>query len=188
MEIPTLYERIRDRLATTMERVGGRLGRGLSAWTLAGPDLCHLLVRVIADPRVSRARRGELVASIVYLVSPIDLVPEALLGPLGVVDDAFVLARLLDCLLNKVPAAIVAEHWAGDPAQLERLQRLAAEGRKIFSLGFKVGVAQLVRRAELPFAAARVASLVRRAASSALRGFASRSEDRSLPWASPNSR
>ncbi|MHC4390986.1 MAG: hypothetical protein ACYS22_06670, partial [Planctomycetota bacterium] len=32
--------------------------------------------------------------------------------------------------------------------------------------------------AELPFAAARVASLLRRAASSALRGFASRYEDR----------
>jgi uncharacterized membrane protein YkvA (DUF1232 family) len=146
MEIPTLYERIRERLAGTMERVGGRLGRGLSAWSLAGPDLCHLLMRVLADSRVTRARRGELVASIVYLVSPIDLVPEALLGPLGIVDDAFVLARMIDCLLNQVPASIVAEHWAGDPAQLKRLQKLAADGRKIFSLGFKVGAAQLVRR------------------------------------------
>jgi uncharacterized membrane protein YkvA (DUF1232 family) len=40
-----------------------------------------------------------VVAVIVYLVSPIDLIPEGLLGPIGVLDDVFVL--LLPFLLRE---------------------------------------------------------------------------------------
>jgi uncharacterized membrane protein YkvA (DUF1232 family) len=41
-------------------------------------------------PAVSRARLGLIVLALAYLVSPVDLVPEAFLALLGLTDDAVV--------------------------------------------------------------------------------------------------
>ena len=38
------------------------------------------------------------VLSAMYLISPVDLMPEALMGPLGLLDDAAVIPILLTCL------------------------------------------------------------------------------------------
>lgn len=38
---------------------------------------------------------------LVYLFSPIDILPEAVLGPLGLVDDAAAIALLIRILLKK---------------------------------------------------------------------------------------
>lgn len=51
-------------------------------------------------PGTSRRRLLLQVAALVYLLSPIDLVPERLLAVLGVADDAVVLAWLASALVN----------------------------------------------------------------------------------------
>lgn len=38
------------------------------------------------------------ILSVVYLVSPVDLLPEAVMGPIGLIDDAAVLPILIACL------------------------------------------------------------------------------------------
>lgn len=43
-----------------------------------------------------------ILAAIAYLISPIDIIPEALLGPLGLADDAAVLAYLIKLLYDKL--------------------------------------------------------------------------------------
>jgi uncharacterized membrane protein YkvA (DUF1232 family) len=50
-------------------------------------------------PVLSRGRLALLVLAVAYLVSPVDLVPEAVLGPLGLGDDAFVAAWLAGAFL-----------------------------------------------------------------------------------------
>jgi uncharacterized membrane protein YkvA (DUF1232 family) len=60
----------------------------------------------------------------VWLVSPIDLLPEFLpvIGPL---DDAVVAALALRYLVRRSGVEVVREHWRGDPATLEALLRAA---------------------------------------------------------------
>ncbi|GIW71620.1 MAG: hypothetical protein KatS3mg102_1162 [Planctomycetota bacterium] len=141
------YEDVRARLSGLAGRLAGRRGARAAAWLLAGPDLLWLLGRVLADERVPRRQRGELIAAALYLASPVDLVPEALFGPVGLVDDATVLSRLLDTLLNRLPARVVEEHWPGDPQALAQLRALAQSGRRLFSLGAATGLRQLLVRA-----------------------------------------
>jgi uncharacterized membrane protein YkvA (DUF1232 family) len=50
-------------------------------------------------PVLSRGRLAMLVLAVAYLVSPVDLVPEAVLGPLGLGDDALVAAWLAGAFL-----------------------------------------------------------------------------------------
>lgn len=45
---------------------------------------------------------GLVIFTIVYIASPIDLIPEGLLGPLGFADDAALIAYLLKRIIDKI--------------------------------------------------------------------------------------
>ena len=46
---------------------------------------------------------AKLVGSIIYLISPVDLMPEVVLGPIGLLDDIAVLIFIIELLLNQLP-------------------------------------------------------------------------------------
>jgi uncharacterized membrane protein YkvA (DUF1232 family) len=92
-------------------------GLGELVWLL--PHLAGLIARLVQDGRVPPRAKATLGLATLYLASPIDLVP-------GYLDDALVVAIILDGLLNQVDREILREHWPGDPASLERAGRVAA--------------------------------------------------------------
>jgi uncharacterized membrane protein YkvA (DUF1232 family) len=98
-------------------------GLGELVWLL--PRLAGLIARLVQDGRVSPRAKATLGLATLYLASPIDLVPD-FVPFLGYLDDALVVAIILDGLLNQVDHEILREHWPGDPASLERAGRVAA--------------------------------------------------------------
>ena len=56
----------------------------------------------------------------IWIASPIDLVPE-FIPVLGPADDAIVAALVLRHVLRHTDRGVLAEHWRGDPATLDRL-------------------------------------------------------------------
>jgi uncharacterized membrane protein YkvA (DUF1232 family) len=88
------------------------------------PDLLRLIARLVGDPLLPRAAKVALGAAMVYLASPIDLIPDFV--PLvGYLDDLLVAALILDGLLNWVDRGLVLKYWPGTPDSLERLARAA---------------------------------------------------------------
>jgi uncharacterized membrane protein YkvA (DUF1232 family) len=81
------------------------------------PNLVVLFRGLLRDPRVSRGSKALVGSAIVWVVSPIDLIPEfiPIAGPL---DDAIVAALVLRHILRRSGVDVVAEHWRGDPATL----------------------------------------------------------------------
>lgn len=104
------YTRLRDRVAGWSERKA--INPKYRDYVLALPDLFHLVVKLMMDPRVDKTSKAVLGAAIAWAVSPIDLLPD-FLGPIGMVDDLLVLALALDYMLDRTPRAVVSEHWAG---------------------------------------------------------------------------
>jgi uncharacterized membrane protein YkvA (DUF1232 family) len=86
------------------------------------PNLVILFKGLFGDERVPVGSKVFLGIAIVWLVSPIDLVPEfiPLLGPL---DDAVVAALVLRHLLKHAGEDVVREHWRGDPRTLGLVMR-----------------------------------------------------------------
>ena len=62
-----------------------------SKYILWAPDLFYLVWKLASDPQVPRSERIKLLAVIAYFVSPLDLIPEGLLGPVGFLDDIVLL-------------------------------------------------------------------------------------------------
>jgi uncharacterized membrane protein YkvA (DUF1232 family) len=101
------------------------LGRRSAAREFASflPNLVLLFKGLAGDQRVSRGSKALLLIGVVWVASPIDLIPEFIpvAGPL---DDAIVAVLILRHILKKAGRDVVSEHWRGDPAVLERLLRL----------------------------------------------------------------
>ncbi len=101
-------------------------GRGGTARQVATflPNLILLFRGLWRDPRVPRGSKLLLGFGLVWLASPIDLIPEfvPVIGPL---DDAIVAALILRSVARRVGKSVLAEHWRGDPATLDTFFRLA---------------------------------------------------------------
>jgi uncharacterized membrane protein YkvA (DUF1232 family) len=76
------------------------------------PNLVRLLVSLLRDPRVSSADKSILAGVVLYVISPIDLLPD-FIPFIGQVDDSYLLAIALLRLLNRADYSVVMDHWKG---------------------------------------------------------------------------
>jgi uncharacterized membrane protein YkvA (DUF1232 family) len=88
------------------------------------PDLARLLTRLVADPVLPRAVKVALGAALVYLLSPIDLIPD-FVPVVGWLDDFMMVAVVVDGVLNWVDRRLVLKYWPGTPDSLDTLARTA---------------------------------------------------------------
>lgn len=99
-------------------------GRRLVARELAVliPNLLLLFRDLIRDPLIPRGPKLILGAAVIWLISPIDLLPEFLpvIGPL---DDAIVAGLALRFLVARAGVQVVRNHWRGEPATLDLILR-----------------------------------------------------------------
>ena len=91
------------------------------------PNLVRLFRGLIGDPRVPRGSKALLFVGAVWLVSPIDLIPEFLPG-IGGIDDAIVAALILRHVVRRAGDEVVREHWKGDPKTIGLILRVAGVG------------------------------------------------------------
>jgi uncharacterized membrane protein YkvA (DUF1232 family) len=84
------------------------------------PACVTLVRRLRRDPRVPRRVKLVITFAGLWVISPIDLIPEFLpvIGPL---DDVVVVALALRYAARRVPRYVLLEAWPGDPRLLLRL-------------------------------------------------------------------
>jgi uncharacterized membrane protein YkvA (DUF1232 family) len=119
--------RFYDRIRTTIQRYIDGKGRVLgktAEFLLLVPDVFILLWRLTTDSRVTGKDKILLGSAVAYYVMPFDLIPEALVGPVGYLDDLVFGVYVLNKILGNVDASIVREHWSGSEDVLESIQRV----------------------------------------------------------------
>jgi uncharacterized membrane protein YkvA (DUF1232 family) len=89
------------------------------------PNLVKLVGRLLRDPRVPRRAKVALALASAYVVSPIDLIPEAI-PVIGWLDDLLLIAYGLDRLIDKAGPEIVQEHWEGEGDILALIREVLA--------------------------------------------------------------
>ncbi|WP_240752650.1 YkvA family protein [Microbacterium hydrothermale] len=92
------------------------------------PDVVRLIRRLVADRTVSRATRWWLGGLLVYLLLPIDLIPD-FLPVIGYVDDAIVVVIALRFAIRYAGMPAIARHWPGTPEGLRSVLALVGAAR-----------------------------------------------------------
>lgn len=76
------------------------------------PNFVKLLYRLFRDHRVPAAEKAMLIGTIIYIISPLDVLPD-IVPFLGQVDDLYLVGLILLRLLNRTPEEVLREHWDG---------------------------------------------------------------------------
>ena len=132
IELNPREQRVYDQLRAQVLKPAPGERSGFRDMLLLLPDMSVLLFRLMRDPRVPVSSKAVAVLGAAYLLSPIDLMPAFLLGPIGLVDDLIVVATVLSRMLHRVHSDVVRSHWSGQGDALEAIQRVADWGERYF--------------------------------------------------------
>jgi len=94
------------------------------------PNLIKLLVRLLRDQRVPMRRKALMGVVLLYVVSPIDLIPDFIVG-FGRLDDIILLSLAIDHLMTGSDQSIVEEHWDGSIDALDLVRSLFRWGADV---------------------------------------------------------
>lgn len=123
IELGAREQRLYDRLRAQVRPIQPGDGSDLRDVLLAFPDLVMLLVRLLRDPRVAPGDKAVALLGVAYVLSPLDLLPLWLFGPLGALDDVLVVAATLSRVVNHVHPDVVRSHWSGQGDALQLIHR-----------------------------------------------------------------
>ncbi|HZS46393.1 MAG TPA: YkvA family protein [Blastocatellia bacterium] len=110
------------------------------------PRLLKLLFKLLRDKRVSNLDKAILAGAIIYVISPLDFIPD-FIPFIGQVDDIYIVALAILRLINRSGENVVAQHWDGD-IDIKELAETIVNLAVVF-LPKKVGDA-LVRKVNQP--------------------------------------
>ncbi len=102
------------------------------------PDLLALVVRLARDKRVPFRLKAQLALAAAYVLSPVDLIPEGLVGVIGLADDAGVLVLVLMLIKNvsSIDPQVLRDNWSGRGDVLEVIdglhQKISANADKLY--------------------------------------------------------
>jgi uncharacterized membrane protein YkvA (DUF1232 family) len=115
------YQSFREKIRKWLASSEGKSNK-FAEYLMFAPDLFHLLCKLSLDDEVPVKEKAKLAGAIAYFVSPIDLIPEIITGPIGYLDDIAIAALVLNGIINNTDKALVQRHWAGDV--LEVIQQI----------------------------------------------------------------
>jgi uncharacterized membrane protein YkvA (DUF1232 family) len=88
------------------------------------PRLARMIGSLVTDPAVPTMAKVALAAAALYLVSPIDLIPD-FLPFVGYVDDLILAAVVVDGLLNFLDRSLILKYWPGSVASFDATAAVA---------------------------------------------------------------
>jgi uncharacterized membrane protein YkvA (DUF1232 family) len=113
----SFYDRLREKILQFIEKRAGRPGAKLTDGAVRAlllvPDVFILLVRLALDKEVPGSARAMIGGAIAYFILPIDLLPEAFLGPAGYLDDLVLATAVLAQAFGGDLEPYARKHWSG---------------------------------------------------------------------------
>jgi uncharacterized membrane protein YkvA (DUF1232 family) len=138
------YRKLRKKILTWANSQEGMSHQWADILLLA-PDIFYLLIRLTADPDVPVSEKAKLAIATAYFVSPLDLLPEIFLGPVGFLDDIVFASYALNSILNQIDPEIVKKHWLGKDDALVTIQRIVSQADQIVGSGLVKKIRKLVK-------------------------------------------
>lgn len=115
------YLRLREKINKWVK--SGKIYKKTGKWTdnflqylLVFPDLVHLMIKLFLDKEISPTIKGYILIAMVYVISPIDIIPD-FFPAVGFIDDLLVLVILFNKIVNSDEPKIkkkIKTYWAGE--------------------------------------------------------------------------
>jgi uncharacterized membrane protein YkvA (DUF1232 family) len=97
------------------------------------PHYLRLLWGLARDPRVAMVDKLLVVAAAVYVISPIDVIPD-FIPFLGQVDDLYLVILAMQRMVSRAGRSVLRDHWTGSPDALSSINLAATLAAAAFFL------------------------------------------------------
>ncbi|WP_022853974.1 YkvA family protein [Thermodesulfatator atlanticus] len=94
------------------------------------PRLLKLLLKLLKDPRVPAKDKTILAAAVVYLMNPMDFIPD-MIPFFGMVDDLYLVGLALLRLLYHTDEQVLRDNWDGEEDIVELIKSIVEVGAKL---------------------------------------------------------
>ncbi len=122
----SFYDRLRARAVAAAAR--GHLPRPATEALLLAPDVLVLMARLVLDREVPGETRSLVGGALAYFLLPIDMLPEALVGVGGYVDDVVLASLVLAHAFGDDLEEFTDRHWSGPRALRTVIGHVARTG------------------------------------------------------------
>ncbi len=119
-EADLFYSRLRDNISLLQDKYDDKT----FDFVFLLPDYFIYACRLLADKNIPKEAKAEIVLTIVYLISPIDFIPEAFIPhPIAFMDDAFICLYVINRSMEGgyVSRETFLKHWPGRPSTVDYL-------------------------------------------------------------------
>ena len=120
------YDKLRKKILKAVEKRGGKMSGNAVRVLLMVPDIFLLLVRLVMDRDVPAGTRALIGSVLAYFVLPVDLLPEAILGGAGFLDDIVLATAVIAQAFGGELEPYARKHWSG-PEDLRTVLRDVSE-------------------------------------------------------------
>ena len=138
------YDRVRGSIQKYLDKKGRAVEKS-AEFLLLVPDVFMLLWRLARDSRVSGKNKVLLATGVAYYILPFDLIPEAIVGPIGYLDDLVFGVYILNKVLKDTDVSVVREHWSGSDDVLESIQRVLLAAESLISTQVVARIKRIVK-------------------------------------------
>ncbi len=97
------------------------------------PHYLRLLWGLARDPRVALVDKLLVIAAAVYVISPIDVIPD-FIPFLGQVDDLYLVILAMQRMVSRAGRSVLRDHWTGSPDALRSINLAATLAAAAFFL------------------------------------------------------
>ena len=127
------YHKLREKINRWARE--GQLSQKTGRWTdpftqylMVLPDLVHLMIKLLLDRKTAPLIRSYIIIGLLYLMCPIDIVPD-FIPVAGFIDDLLILCFILNKILNnanETTRAKIEEFWAGEDSVFVKVKEIVA--------------------------------------------------------------
>jgi uncharacterized membrane protein YkvA (DUF1232 family) len=139
------YDRVRGSIHEYIDRKSAVLGK-TAEFLLLVPDMFMLLWRLTTDSRVTGKNKVLLGSAVVYFILPFDLIPEAIVGPIGYLDDLVFAAYALNTILRDTDPEVLREHWTGREDVLVTIQRVLIAADTLVETNILARIKKMIKK------------------------------------------
>lgn len=137
---------LRGRWRKLNERVAEKAAEGISAlftdadedeaeekirefleWMESVPNFTLLVLNLLGDERAPVEKKLRIALILFYLLSPVDVLPAWLLGPVGFMDEAMAAAYLVFVIIRWIAETdedVILDNWPGEDRQLDEIMKV----------------------------------------------------------------
>jgi uncharacterized membrane protein YkvA (DUF1232 family) len=99
---------------------------------IQAPQFFQLMEGILADEETPDRIKPFITAAISYFIAPVDIIPEAIHGPIGYIDDIFLCAFTADLVASVIGGTeVLRRNWMGQGDIVEFIARILASEKDL---------------------------------------------------------